>query len=186
MDSNAGRVHAQVQKGHDAHVAYVAGTGSGMKAGKFYAQQEGKRKLSPPRPSGNHHGKDVAHNGALDSHLLAESPLQSGPMELYHPILEEGPANSKLSSSTFVKVKKGIARSRAHQTSIKNLDGSSATLHSVTNNYPLAANHGKLTPSVSHKLQLESGVRLEMEFQFKGGSVNIRRDTQKLGFFDFM
>lgn len=118
--------------------------------------------------------------------MLAESPLQSGPMALYHPGLEEGLANSKLSSSSSVKGKKGIEWSRAHQTSIKLPEGSSATLHTSSSTYPSALNHGEPTPRVPYKFLLEPSVRPEMDFQFIGGSDNNRRDTHKLGYFDVM
>lgn len=160
----------------------VAVTGSGTKAGSFYAQQEGERKLSPPRPLGNHHVKDVGDNGAVESHSLAESPLQSGLVALYHLGLEEGPANPKLSSTSSIKGKKGIAWSRAHQTSLKLPKGSSATLHSSSSTYPSASNHGEPMPRFSHKFQLEPGVRPEMDFQFTGGSDNNRQDIHKLGY----
>ena len=154
-----GRVLAQEQREWDMQdLAAKAGTSNASKSGSHYSMHEGKRKFSPLKPHTDHLIKEGDQGGIGETPLSGHGPSPSSPIGKYHPGLGKGPVNSKLTFSASVKGKKGIARSKEHQTSFRILERPNAI--------PFLQSNNRLSSSFHRKPVIDD--ETDIGYQFKG------------------
>ena len=177
-DTDKGRVNAQMHKEHVAHVpAARTGPGNNSISGSQGSQREGKCKLSPPRRSMGLHRGGEDKGGFVKSSPTAQGPSQPSPVAEYHPGLEESPAHNKVMTSSSIKGKKAIARSRVQQTPCIIPESSSATSRPSSNGAPVSLNHGVSNRQAYREVQTRNGVDTLMGFQFKADNERVAGDS---------